>query len=237
MAIEFANSKNYWRKMKTKIVISFSGGMDSATLLVFALHKDYECIAVGLPYGSKHNEYEIEKAKQFTQHYKVPFKIIDLKEAMKEFKSDLLLSGGEIPEGNYDDESMSRTVVPARNLIFASILSGYTLSIGAEEVWLGIHSGDHTIYPDCRPDFYVAMAKAIRLGTDQKIGLKAPFLLLDKAGILALGLDMKVPYELTRTCYKQQRLSCGKCGSCRERLEAFSKLETKDPIRYMKYEA
>jgi len=143
-----------------------------------------------------------------------------------------LLTGGDIPEGHYEDESMSRTVVPGRNIIFASILTGVAWSLGAEEVWLGIHQGDHAIYPDCRPEFYRAMNEAVTLGTDGKVVLKAPFLDTNKTGILRRGLFLNVPYGYTRTCYKEQEIACGKCGSCQERLEAFAECGLTDPVEY-----
>lgn len=218
--------------MGTKAIISFSGGMDSATLLAQALRQEIECYAVGFSYRSKHNEFEIEKAILLTNYYKVPFRVINLKDVMKGFKSNLMLGGGKIPEGHYESESMKATVIPARNIIFASILSGLAWSMEVKQVWLGIHAGDRDIYPDCTEEFYCAMAKMIRIGTNERVLLKAPFLFLNKIGILKRGMELKVPYELTRTCYKQQELSCGKCGSCQERLEAFQKLGIKDPIEY-----
>jgi 7-cyano-7-deazaguanine synthase len=216
----------------SKIVMSLSGGMDSTTLLALLLSQGNEVHGVSFSYGSKHNPYENEAARAVAKHYNIPLTEIDLSSVMSSFKSNLLKSGGEIPEGHYTDKSMSKTVVPGRNIIFLSILSGLAWSINADSIAIGIHSGDHAIYPDCRPVFYDAMNEAISWGTDGAVHVIAPILCWDKTKILTWGLSNDVPYHLTRTCYKDQPLSCGKCGSCVERLEAFSNHGVTDPISY-----
>jgi len=130
---------------------------------------------------------------------------------------------------------MQATVVPARNLIFSSVIAGYAESVGAGAISLGVHSGDHHIYPDCRPEFVSSLNTSVLLATDKKVRVEAPFLNYTKAEIIKTGLNLKsveVPYHLTRTCYKDQELACGKCGSCFERLEAFEELGLTDPIKY-----
>jgi len=220
-----------------KIVLSLSGGMDSATVLGHYLAKGHEIIPVNFTYGSKHNVFEKECAKKLCEHYKIDiFPSIDLCFIGDMFSSDLLKSGGDIPEGHYAGENMKSTVVPGRNLIFASILAGYAESVGASHIALGVHSGDHHIYPDCRPKFVECLRETIDKSSDGKIGVLTPFMELDKENILRIGYNLsdeyKVPYELTRTCYKDQERSCGVCGSCCERLEAFDKLGHTDPIKY-----
>ncbi len=215
-----------------KAIISLSGGMDSTTVLAAAIAKGRICQAVGFFYGSKHNLYELESAKWVAEHYAIPLLTLDLEVLMRHFKSDLLMSGGDVPEGHYEDESMKRTIVPGRNIIFASILAGLAQSREVQEVWLGIHAGDHAIYPDCRPKFYYAMNGAVEYASDFKVRLEAPFLYASKGDIVSRGLDLGVPYRLTRTCYKNQKIACGVCGSCRERLEAFSDNKREDPIEY-----
>jgi 7-cyano-7-deazaguanine synthase len=219
-----------------KAIVSLSGGLDSTTLLADIINSKIftEVSAVGFTYGAKHNSFENIAAKAIAFHYDVPFELIDISGVMKGFKSNLLKTGGEIPEGHYEDKSMSLTVVPGRNIIFLSILAGLAWSKGAERLFIGIHAGDHAIYPDCRPNFFVAMREAIYEGTDSKVEIFAPFLNIDKGGIVARGLELKVPYELTRTCYKAQSVACGKCGSCRERLAAFKFNGIKDPLIYEK---
>lgn len=216
----------------SEAVVALSGGMDSATVLGWLIAEGFAVTAVGFIYGSKHNPYEQACARTLAEHYKVDFRTFNLTSIMGGFNSNLLKSGGDIPEGHYEDESMSLTVVPGRNMIFATILAGLADSIGAQLVALGIHQGDHAIYPDCRTEFFKAMDSAIYLGTGAKVQLTAPFLETDKKGILTWGLKHDVPYHLTRTCYKDQVLPCGVCGSCQERLEAFEKIGEKDPIEY-----
>jgi len=218
--------------LKQKIVMALSGGMDSATCLGYFLNQGADVVCLGFTYGAKHNQYENEAATAIAEHYGVPYNRIDLTKTMEGFKSNLLKTGGDIPEGHYTDQSMSLTVVPARNIIFLSIMAGYAESVGAGKISIGIHQGDHAIYADCRTEFYKAMDTAIFLGTDKKVEIVAPFINEDKTGILKIGLDINVPYHLTRTCYKDQPLSCGKCGSCVERLEAFNNIGLNDPIKY-----
>lgn len=220
--------------MKKKILVSLSGGMDSTTVLAAVMEQEHQqqIKAVSFTYGSKHNQFENEAAEKIAAHYGIPLQKIDISSIMSNVKSDLLLSGGEIPEGHYQAETMRQTVVPGRNIIFCSILAGIAMSEGASEVWLGVHSGDHHIYPDCRPDFVRHMAEAVFHGTGEKVFLTAPYLYINKMDILKRGMAMKVPYHLTRTCYKNQPIACGKCGSCRERLEAFERLEISDPLAY-----
>lgn len=219
--------------MKQKIVLSLSGGMDSATLAALYSHEGFDVHPVFFDYGSKHGPYEKRAAIAFCQRYGLmDLKVVDLHFMNSLFKSNLLMSGEEIPEGYYTDANMSQTVVPSRNMIFASILAGYAESIDSTIVALGVHSGDHAIYPDCRPEFVRAMSAAICSATDGKVALYAPFLLMDKAQILRIGQGLHLDYSLTRTCYKNQELSCGKCGSCQERLEAFKAIGEIDPVRY-----
>lgn len=224
-----------------KAVIGLSGGMDSVTLVGYLLDKGYEVHCCSFLYGSKHSAYEIEAAKNVVNFYSrlgkpITHKFFDLTGPFESFTSDLLKSGGEIPEGHYNEDSMKRTVVPGRNLILASIMAGYAESIGAEEVYLGIHAGDHHIYPDCRPGFLSTLNSVLAESTEGKVTANAPFLWLTKADILRIGYDLSpnVPYHLTRTCYKDQDLACGKCGSCRERLEAFAEIGKTDPVHYEK---
>lgn len=215
-----------------RMLVSLSGGMDSTTVLAECLACGAEVECVGFYYGSKHNPWENQAAGEVAKHYNVPFSMIDLSGVMRSFQSNLMSGQGDVPEGHYEQANMSLTVVPARNIIFASILAGAAWSRGCEAVALGIHQGDHAIYPDCRASFFEAMDLAIRTGTDDRVRLWAPFLSTDKAGIVGRGLELGVPYQLTRTCYKEQAVACGKCGSCCERREAFELNGVVDPIAY-----
>ncbi len=218
--------------MKQKVVMGLSGGMDSTTVLTWLLNQGYEVHCCNFVYGSKHNEYEEQAAENVAKKYKVPYHVFNLTEAFKPMKSNLLKSGGDIPEGHYEEESMSQTVVPGRNSIFATIMCGVAESIGASFIALGVHQGDHAIYPDCRVEYVKALDTLIYLASDRKVQLLTPFLNTDKYGILEYGFKHDTPYHLTRTCYKDQKTSCGKCGSCGERIEAFRLHGTVDPIIY-----
>lgn len=224
----------------SKIVIGLSGGMDSTTLLASLLNNGHEVHCCIFDYGSKHSQYEIEAARNVILFYqkiyptKITSSFFDLKKTFTDFNSNLLKSGGEIPEGHFESEPMKKTVVPGRNLIMSSIMLGLAESIGAKKVALGVHAGDHAIYPDCRSIFIESLERTASLSTDGKVSITTPFLYSNKIGILQKGFQLKpeVPYDLTRTCYKDQEVACGKCGSCQERLEAFEIIQETDPIEY-----
>lgn len=220
-----------------KVVMGLSGGMDSATVLGYYSNKKYQIYPLFFDYGSKHNPYEFESAVKLSEYFNTePLRVIKLNFIKELFKSNLLQNQGDIPEGHYNDSNMSLTVVPGRNSIFITIMAGYAESVGADTVAVGTHMGDHFIYPDCRPIFISAMNTAIQASTEEKVHIETPIQMLDKTGILKMGYDFnkKVPYELTRTCYKNQKLSCGRCGSCAERLEAFKNIGKVDPVPYQK---
>lgn len=218
--------------MRKHVVLSLSGGLDSTSLLAWLLEHEYAVTPVIFMYGSKHNKYENEAAKKVCRHYQLAPIECDLSKIFSVFKSNLLASGGPIPEGHYSDETMKQTVVPGRNLIFISILAGIAESVGADNVAIGVHAGDHAIYPDCRPLFIKLADDIIFASTEAKVALLAPFLHVNKAQVLSFALRNNSPIELTRTCYKDQPIACGKCGSCVERLEAFDINGMRDVIEY-----
>lgn len=225
--------------MHNKIVVAVSGGADSATLLGTCLALGYNVYPVTFSYGSKHNKYEYKACMDICEYYGLKvISHIELDFIGQLFKSDLLSTGGDIPDGKYADENMNKTVVPGRNLIFASILAGYAESIGASRVALGVHSGDHSLYPDCRPDFIASLCETIELSSGGTVKIFAPFANITKTDIIKIGYGLRkyaVPYELTRSCYKDQEESCGVCGSCIERLEAFKSIGKTDLITYEKH--
>lgn len=218
-----------------KGLVVLSGGMDSATVLGhainFAAFKD-EIEAVHFQYGSKHNGQELPAAYSLAAHYKIPLTVVELPFVNDLFESDLLKSGGDVPEGHYEDLSMKRTVVPFRNGIMLAIAAGLAESQGARLIFLGNHAGDHAIYPDCRAAFTSAMDQAIAAGTYANVRLHAPFLKMTKSEIVRRGILLGVPFHLTWSCYKGGEKHCGKCGTCTERLEAFALAGAKDPVPY-----
>lgn len=223
-----------------KVVLGLSGGADSTTLLGYLLNENYEVHYCNFMYGSKHNTYEAIAVENIVNHYQnLGYSLIGHKKELNSIfidgSSALLKSGGNIPEGHYNDENMKQTVVPGRNMIFAAIMASVAESVGAEAIALGVHAGDHAIYPDCRFEFIKALDVAIYLSTDKKVQIITPFIKDNKASIIHRGIyDFKdpVPYSFTRTCYKDQEYACGKCGSCVERLEAFHQNGLMDPIQY-----
>lgn len=217
-----------------KTIVILSGGMDSSTALAWAINEGHDIVGcLSFWYGSKHNEAEWEAAKKVTAHYGVSIKRCRLDFVADTFKSDLLKSGGEIPEGHYADPSMKKTVVPFRNGIMLSIAAGYAESLGAEAIVLGNHFGDHAIYPDCRLEFIEPMSRAICSGTYANIQIVSPFVDKSKTDIAKLGASLGVPYHLTYSCYKGGPQHCGVCGTCFERIEAFRDAYLSDPTTYV----
>ncbi len=217
----------------TKVIISLSGGLDSSTLLALLLHQKHEVEAVVFRYPSNHNDIEVESAEKIAKHYNIPYRVLDVS-GLFVTNGKLVLLGGVVPKGHYTSENMKATVVPGRNLIFATILASIAESIDFDAVALGTHAGDHAIYPDCRPHFNSALGRTLYESTEGRVTLITPFEQLTKTEIVKIGLDLGVPYELTRTCYTDKEEACGECGSCVERLEAFSENKSLDTIKYRK---
>lgn len=219
--------------MKKKVLVLLSGGMDSVTALFWARSEHEVVGAVSFDYGSKHNHREIALAAwQCDQLGGLWHDVVPLPFINQLFASDLLQSGGEIPDGHYAEENMKRTVVPFRNGIMLAIACGLAESRGAEGLVIASHAGDHAIYPDCREPFMQGMAAAMREGTYARIELMRPFIAMDKAGIAKLGAELGVDYSKTWSCYKGRALHCGTCGTCVERREAFVLAGLPDPTVY-----
>ena len=216
-----------------KVCVLLSGGMDSVTALHHAAREHDVVSALSFDYGSKHNASEIPCAQWHAAQLGVPHTVIALPFVNEHFASDLLQSGGEIPDGHYAEENMKRTVVPFRNGIMLSISAGFAESRGAEGLVIAAHSGDHAIYPDCREPFMQAMSDAIRLGTYVEIQVLRPFIHTDKTGIARLGAELGVDFARTWSCYKGGNIHCGTCGTCVERREAFLLAGIADPTTYL----
>jgi 7-cyano-7-deazaguanine synthase len=215
-------------------VIVLSGGMDSAVLLAHELSLGTRVAALSFDYGSKHNPRELPMAQEICARLNVGHKVVGLPFINELFASSLLQSGEAIPEGAYDADSMKSTVVPFRNGILIAIAVGYAESVGASRVLIGSHSGDHHIYPDCRPEFNAAIDEAARLGTDDAVRVAFPFASMDKREIGDLGRTLGVDFARTWTCYKGGELHCGTCGACDERKFALRHDQGLDPTRYLK---
>ena len=236
-----------------RAVISFSGGMDSTGVLMRLLANGYTVDCISYEYGQKHNV-ELERAATNIAYLaengiKVSHRIIDLSSAMGAFESSLLNGGVDVPEGHYEEEQMKSTVVPNRNAIFASIVYGYALSISTREmcdveIALGVHSGDHEIYPDCRPEFYTSLGHAFATGNwgSERVSFSLPYIEGDKALILkdareaidSLGLDFNKVFGNTITSYNPDAngRSSGTSGADIERILAFHSIGERDPVEY-----
>lgn len=208
-----------------------SGGMDSVTLLHFLIkYRKCEMTALSFDYGQKHRK-ELECAKANCKELGVEHHIVALPFISALFQSALLTGGSDIPEGHYEAENMKQTVVPNRNMIMSSIAVGFGQSQKLQFLSLGVHAGDHAIYPDCRAEFIDAFRKAVQLSDWNPFTVFAPFQRMTKIEILEIGMQLRPPvdYGKTWTCYKGEEKACGKCGACQERLEAFAVLKITDP--------
>jgi 7-cyano-7-deazaguanine synthase len=246
--------------MAKHVVVSLSGGMDSSTLLLRALNEYKTVTALSFDYGQKHRV-ELDRAQSLIDYlssngYKVNYKQIKLDGLVDLLDSSLVAGGDEVPEGHYAEDNMKATVVPNRNKIFASIIQAVALSIANKteentDIALGIHAGDHSIYPDCRQEFRDADDDAFRLGNweAERVNYWTPYLLGDKFTILQdgeilcekLGLDFDEVYKRTMTSYKPIHIHSNKgdnwyadykSASSVERIEAFIKLGRPDPSQY-----
>ena len=215
-----------------KVVVLCSGGMDSVTALLWARREHVVAVALSFNYGAKHNDREIPFAAAQAEKLGVPHRVIALDFIGQLFASDLLKTGGDIPDGHYVDQTMRRTVVPFRNGIMLAIAAGLAESVGAAGLVIAAHGGDHAIYPDCREPFMRAMGEAMKLGTYAGIELLRPFITMDKTGIAAEGARLGVDFAHTWSCYKGGAVHCGQCGTCVERREAFLLAGLPDPTTY-----
>jgi len=207
-----------------EVVLLLSGGMDSTTLLYYLLEKGYHVHTLTFDYGQKHNR-EIESARKIAKINDVPNKVVDITTITGLLQgSSLIQEDVPIPEGHYEDESMKSTVVPNRNMILLSLAVGYAVSMGISRVFYAAHSGDHAIYPDCRPEFFDKINQLTLISNYQPVVVQAPFLYKNKSEIASMGKDLGVPFNLTWTCYKGGKSPCGVCGSCVERREAMESI-------------
>ena len=215
-----------------KAIIVASGGMDSATAAYLYAHRGWALHLVGFDYGQRHAK-ELSALMQLGERLNAPVSIIDLKAIGEFLGRNSLTSDSVVPDGHYREETMRQTVVPNRNAIMINIAAGIAQAEGAEFVVTGVHSGDHYIYPDCRPQFINAMREAISFATEGAVALEAPFINGDKSEIVKEGTRLNVPYELTWSCYKGGAQHCGTCGTCYERKEAFALAGANDPTSYI----
>ena len=223
-----------------KALVLSSGGIDSTTCLALAIEKygKENVIALSVFYGQKHDK-ELQAANKVAKYYGVIHKSLDLAEIFKDSDCSLLQgSSQEIPEESYDEQLKKTdgkpvsTYVPFRNGLFLSCAASIALSNGCDVIYYGAHSDDAagSAYPDCSDEFNKAMNDAIYLGSGKELHIEAPFVLLTKADVVRFGTKLKVPYELTWSCYEGGDKPCGKCGTCIDRRKAFAANGLKDPL-------
>jgi len=239
--------------MAKNVVVSLSGGMDSSTLLLRCLSEYDNVTALSFDYGQKHRV-ELQRAQSLVDYLQenglqVNYQVIKLDGLVNLLNSNLVEGGEDVPEGHYEEDNMKATVVPNRNKIFASITQAVALSAANAngldtDIALGIHAGDHAIYPDCRQEFRDADDAAFRIGNWEadKVGYFTPYLDTDKLGILKdgqtlvekLGIEFNEVYKRTNTSYKPfpSGNSDYKSASSVERIEAFINLGVDDPVQY-----
>lgn len=215
--------------MKNSVII-VSGGMDSITLLYD--HKDEIALGISFDYGSNHNAREIPFAKMHCERLSIKHITINLDFMHQYFKSSLLDGAEAIPEGHYADDNMKSTVVPFRNGIMLSIAIGIAESNNLDQVFIANHGGDHTIYPDCRPEFINAIDAAATAGTYNNVKVVAPYTQITKSDIARIGKKLGIDYTETWSCYKGGEVHCGKCGTCVERKEALAEAGIEDKTIY-----
>ena len=215
-----------------KVVVLLSGGLDSVTALHDALQQQEVVAALSFDYGAKHHARELPMAAWQCGLLSIPHSVAPLGIVAKEFESDLLSSGGAIPDGHYEEKSMKSTVVPFRNGIMLAIAAGWAVSLKFPSIAFGAHAGTYTPYPDCQPPFVAAMNCATQLCDLQPITVLAPFVDWHKADIVRRGQALGVPFELTWSCYQGASLHCGKCSTCLDRRIAFAECGLIDPVPY-----
>lgn len=211
-----------------KAIVCFSGGMDSTTLLYEVLAQGYEVVTVSFDYNQRH-KIELESAKAIAQILSLPHKILQL---------DLTQIGGSVLTDSKQavpaqaENKQAATVVPLRNTLFATLAASYGETVAIDDLFLGPVKEDFLAYRDCRRPFYDALEVALSLGSsyERKVKLHTPLIDLYKAQVLERGFALKVPYELTHTCYKGQRPPCRECDACKERETAFAQVGQADPL-------
>jgi len=212
----------------SSVLVVYSGGLDSYTLLNKAMKKFDRVEAITFNYGQKHNK-EIEYAKSNCSELNIKHEVVNL-DLENILAGSALVGDIDIPEGNYDKEKMKQTIVPNRNMIMISVAASLVIKNDIEYLWYAAHSGDHEIYPDCRPEFIDKMAAVLEICDYHKIKFEAPFQNLSKNEIVATGLSMGLDYSKTWTCYEGKEKPCGKCSACLERALSFEANNTEDPL-------
>lgn len=224
-------------------VVLLSGGLDSATCLALARQEGRECHALSFDYGQRHR-IELECAALVAMSLGAASHVVYKLDAAP-FAGSSLTTGGAVPKDQPEPGSgeIPSTYVPARNLVFLSIATAYAETLDADEAWIGVNAVDYSGYPDCRPDFIEAFARAATLATrrgtqeSSPLAIRTPLLMLSKTDIVRAGVDAGADFALTTSCYDPGRddqgpLACGRCDACILRRRGFEAAGVADPTRY-----
>ena len=224
-----------------KALVLSSGGIDSATCLALAVDKygKENVMSLSVFYGQKHVK-ELKAAEEIAAYYQVEHRVLDMAVIFADSDSALLSGREEVPEGDYASQLKNlggkpvSTYVPFRNGLFLSAAASIALSKGCGEIYYGAHADDSAgnAYPDTSEAFNEAMGKAIFEGSGEALRIAAPFIGSRKARVVAEGIKLHVPYELTWSCYEGKEMPCGKCATCMDRKRAFELNGMKDPVEY-----
>jgi 7-cyano-7-deazaguanine synthase len=220
-----------------KAILIVSGGLDSVTLAHWYASRGYELHLIGFNYGQRHKK-ELEYAARCALRLHATFDQVDLSSLAHLLKGSSLTDGSiEVPDGHYAAPTMASTVVPNRNALMLSVAYAIAVAEQAELVAIGVHAGDHYVYPDCRPNFIGSFETMESYATEgfgsPVLHLEAPFVNIGKHDIVRLGTELQVPYNETWSCYKGNLVHCGTCGTCVERQEAFELAKVADPTIYL----
>jgi 7-cyano-7-deazaguanine synthase len=213
-----------------KCVVILSGGPDSAIVTYWAKKQGYQIYPLTFKYGQIAVK-ETAAAQKIANIIGMDTKIIDLSSLKDIFNQTTALVNRDIP---LTSEFTASIIVPFRNAIFLSVAVAYAITVGADKIFYGAHGSDEPFYPDCRREFYEAFEKAAKLGTDQNISICAPYSDKKKSDLFKIGAELKVPLELTWSCYLDSEKHCGQCEACINRKKAFCESNIADPTKYEK---
>lgn len=215
-----------------KTVVIYSGGLDSTVLLYLLRAQGDEVLALSVDYGQRHRV-ELEASDRICARLGIQHVTADLSSMRSLLRGNSQTDSISVPHGHYTAENMKLTVVPNRNMLMLAVAGAWAISNKADQIAYGAHTGDHAIYPDCRPEFVEHLSRALVLADWHQVRVISPFIHLAKWQICKLGSELGVPFEMTYSCYEgRSEAHCGQCGTCVERREAFKLAGVPDPTSY-----
>jgi 7-cyano-7-deazaguanine synthase len=214
-------------------MVLLSGGLDSTVALAAEHAAGRAHAALSVDYGQRHNR-ELGNARAVANHYRTPNIVLDMSNWGTLVTSSLTDPNYPVPHGHYESPEMKSTVVPNRNATLLMAAAGIAISADCDTVVIAAHAGDAAIYPDCRPAFIAAANESLKYATDGAVSISAPFLGMNKTGVVRLGAKLGAPFEFTWSCYEGGNLHCGECGACVERRGSFTDAGVTDPTTYIR---